>query len=78
MVGVTDVPMTVAWRPGFTARRSGSEVEVLDPQGIVVATTGRSYRFSGGIVSAGGSPGLQLPEPTAQVIWACGDTQPLP
>ena len=78
MVGVTDVPTTVAWRPGFTARRSGSEVEVLNPLGIVVATTGRSYRFSGGIVSAGGSSGVQLSERTTLVIWACGDTQPLP
>ena len=73
MIPLSDVPMTVAWRPGFTARRSGSEVEVLDPQGNVVAMTGRSYRFSGGLVSAGGSSGLEWPELAKTVIWACGD-----
>ena len=76
MVQLSDVPVTVAWRAGFTARRSGSEVEVLDPQGNVVATTGRSHRFSGGYVQAGGSSGLQWPELRTDVIWACGEPQP--
>ena len=76
MVQLSDVPVTVAWRPGFTARRSGSEVEVLDPQGNVVATTGRSYRFMGGYVRAGGSSGLEWPELRTDVLWACGDPQP--
>jgi len=78
MVWLSDVPVTVAWRPGFTARRSGSEVEVLDPQGNVVATTGRSYQFLGGFVAAGGSSGIEWPELKTQVLWACGDPQPLP
>jgi hypothetical protein len=47
-VGGSSAPMT--WRPGFTARRVGSEVEVLDPDGKAVAITGRSYRLAGGYV----------------------------
>ena len=34
-----------AWPKGFTARRSGSEVEVIDPAGNVVLMTGRRYRM---------------------------------
>ena len=33
-----------AWPKGFTARRTGSEVEVFDPAGNVVLMTGRRYR----------------------------------
>lgn len=73
-----DVPVTVAWPPGFTARRSGSEVEVLDPQGTVVATTGQSYRFNAGGVSAGGSSGIVWPELSKSVLLSCGNLQPLP
>lgn len=73
-----NVPVTVAWPPGFTARRSGSEVEVLDPQGNVVATTGRSYQFNAGYVSAGGSSGLVWPELKKSVLLSCGNLQPLP
>jgi hypothetical protein len=71
------VPLTVAWRPGFTARRSGSEVEVFDRQGFTVAITGRSYRLEGGGVSAGGSSGLKWPELRTSVFWACGSVDPL-
>lgn len=35
----------VLWWPQFTGRRVGNEVEVLDPDGKVVATTGRRYRI---------------------------------
>jgi hypothetical protein len=38
--------MPVMWPSGYTARRAGSEVEVLDTQGKVIATTGRTYRIS--------------------------------
>jgi hypothetical protein len=76
MVQLSDVPVTLAWRPGFTARRSGSEVEVLDPGGNVVATTGRSYRFMGGYVSPGGISGIEWPDLRTNVIWACGESQP--
>lgn len=70
--GTVDGLTIVAWRPGYTARRSGSEVEVLDPQGRVVATTGRSYLIPGGYVDPGefGRPDL----PTT-VWWACGDPE---
>jgi hypothetical protein len=78
MVELTDLPVTVAWRPGFTARRSGSEVEVLDPHGNAVAMTGRNYRLWGGYADAGGSSGLKAPELRTTVFWACGDVQPLP
>lgn len=33
------------WLPGYTGRRVGSEVEVLDRDGKVVATTGKRYQF---------------------------------
>jgi hypothetical protein len=62
-------PVPVAWRPGFTARPVGPEVEVLDPEGNVVAVTGHSYRISGGYVgpdSSGSWPGLKV-----GVFWAC-------
>ena len=36
----------VIWPEGFSARRAGDEIEVLDPSGNVVATTGRRYRIS--------------------------------
>lgn len=36
----------VMWPTGYTARRAGSEVEVLDTQGNVKATTGRTYHIS--------------------------------
>ena len=51
----------VMWWPGFTGRRVGSEVEVLDPEGNVVAITGKRYRIHGG-------SWYELPHPWA----ACG------
>jgi hypothetical protein len=36
----------VIWPTGYTARRAGIEVEVLDARGNVKATTGRSYYIS--------------------------------
>jgi hypothetical protein len=41
-------PTPVMWPPGSTARRAGSEVEVLDKQGSVVARTGSRYQIEGG------------------------------
>ena len=46
--------MAVMWPLGFTGRRVGSEVEVLDPHGKVVAMTGRIYELRGG--SESGDP----------------------
>jgi hypothetical protein len=38
----------IMWPSGYTARRSGSEVEVLSINGEVVARTGGRYRIQGG------------------------------
>jgi hypothetical protein len=47
-------PIPVAWRPGFTARQVGSEVEVLDQGGHVVNTTGQQVKLPGGFGSVNG------------------------
>jgi hypothetical protein len=76
VMGLASPPpaVPVAWRPGFTGRRVGSEVEVLDPDGHVVATTGRNYVIEGAGVGGDdmvGRTGLdQFPE---SVFWSCGD-----
>ena len=41
-------PTPVMWPPGFTARQSGSDVEVLNKQGNVAARTGSRYQIEGG------------------------------
>jgi len=38
----------IMWPTGYTGRRSGGEVEVLDRHGQVVARTGGTYRLQGG------------------------------
>jgi hypothetical protein len=43
----------VYWHMGYTGRRVGSEVEVRDPSGNVVATTGRNYKIWPGFVRQG-------------------------
>jgi len=40
--------VAVRWPEGYTGRRSGSEVEVLDTAGRVVARTGQRYELLGG------------------------------
>jgi len=40
--------LPIRWPRGYTARRSGSEVEVLAGNGEVVARTGGRYRLQGG------------------------------
>jgi hypothetical protein len=52
----------VMWRPGYTARRVGSQVTVLGPGGTTVAVTGNRYKIAGGMVSHEG---------TVDVFWAC-------
>jgi len=49
--GITLDGKPVMWPDGFTGRRVGPEVEVLDGRGHVVATTGRWYRFAVGYIS---------------------------
>ena len=41
-------PEPVMWPNGYQARRSGSEIEVLDQSGRVVARTGTSIHIAGG------------------------------
>ncbi len=43
------------WPSGFTARRSGGNIEVLDSKGTIVAVTGRKIRIDG--ASWGRPPG---------------------
>ena len=43
--GSKGATLQVLWWPEFTGRRVGNEVEILDPDGKVVATTGRRYRI---------------------------------
>jgi hypothetical protein len=65
-----------AWPKGFTARRAGSEVAVLDPAGAVVLATGRRYwmcpatdpRESGGAGAARSRDGG----------WVIGSVKPCP
>lgn len=63
--------LPIAWQPGYTARKVGSEVNVLDPEWNIVATTGNRYRFDGTGVREGSWPGL----PTT-MLWACGEVYP--
>jgi hypothetical protein len=51
------------WPSGYTARRSGFEVEVLDPTGTVVLTTGHRYWMC---------PEEYLPN------WVIGEVRPCP
>jgi hypothetical protein len=44
--GTTFDDLPVVWPRGYTARRAGGEVEVLDAAGKVRATTGRNYYIS--------------------------------
>ena len=47
VAGTVGQRFPVMWRPGFTGRRVGSEVVVVDPEGRLVATTGQSWGLSG-------------------------------
>ena len=55
----------IRWPYGFAGRRSGAEVEILDPTGNVVARTGTRIRLGGGA-------------PVPGVWLACPDPQTLP
>jgi hypothetical protein len=73
-------PLPVVWRSGFTGRRSGSEVQVVDPQGNVVAVTGHVYVFNGGYVNDGNEnmdadwawSGIPVP----RAFFSCGRVTP--
>lgn len=55
----------VMWRPGFSGRHAGTEIDVIDPSGVVVATTGGTYQIAGG---------YWFEDP--RVFVACGDVIP--
>jgi hypothetical protein len=59
-------PIPVSWRPGFTGRHAGSEVEVLAPDGHVVAITGKRYVIEGGYAAVDG----------VDSFWSCGLVTP--
>lgn len=48
----------LVWRTGYTGRRVGSEVEVIDEHGEVVATTGQQVLLMGGGKMSDGLPGF--------------------
>jgi hypothetical protein len=54
-VGNRTIPLT--WPPGYTARHSGLNVEVLGPAGSVVAVTGRMYSISATSSTKWATPG---------------------
>jgi hypothetical protein len=62
-----DYRLPVMWTPGYTGRQSGSEVEVLKPNGSVWARTGTTVSMGGG--EYGESP---------RVWVACGWIKTLP
>jgi len=43
-----DAPIPVMWPIGYTGRRSGSQVEIVDKSGHVVARTGTQVQIGGG------------------------------
>ena len=58
----------VLWPDGYTGRRSGLEVEVLDASGRVVARTGARYHIGGGYY--GEAPRAWLACPS--IVYALG------
>jgi hypothetical protein len=63
----------VAWPKGFTARWAGSEVEVYDADGHLVAFTGQHYSLDGGFAGAGTGYMTGLPD-DFNGFYACGAT----
>jgi hypothetical protein len=83
--GWPDTRAPVMWRPGFTGRQVGSEVAVLDPDGNVVATTGRSYTIVGTMLFRTWEPGFSefrsgtvLSPIGVDMFYACGPVRPAP
>jgi hypothetical protein len=62
----------VMWPPGYTGRRDGAEVSVLDPNGAVVATTGHRYKIRGGF-SGPFPPAIPI-----RAFAACGSAEAVP
>ena len=70
--GLTIQNVPVVWLAGFIGRRTGKDLAVYDPNGSLVAVTGRSYRIVGGYVGDGTLPGLSLPGVGDSAFFACG------
>ena len=73
----------VMWPPGFTGRRVGSDVVVLDTVGNVVATTGQSYSIGGNMLFALSERerstykrGVVLSPIGEDMLYACGLVRP--
>jgi hypothetical protein len=62
--------MPILWPLGYTARRVGTEIEVLDTHGEIKATTGRTYFISPGM--PGGKPGPRLVGGALPAAADCG------
>jgi len=60
--GTTIQGTAVYWPLGFTGRWAGSEIEVLDPDGKVIATTGRTYKLEGGYWDGFSACGIVTPQ----------------
>ena len=57
------------WPRGFTGWRFGSEVQVLDPSGDVVLTTGERYEL---FLNASVENGFSFPIPMTDLEWTAG------
>ena len=83
LAGYPDTRAPVMWRPGFTGRRVGTDVVVVDPNGHVVATTGQSYRIAGNFLFWISEPdlstykrGVVLSSIQGNMFYACGRIGP--
>lgn len=57
------------WPRGYTGWRFGAEVQVLDPDGEVVLTTGQRYEL---YLNASEENGFRFPTPMKDLEWAAG------
>lgn len=71
--GMTFTGLPVVWPSGFTGRRAGSEVEVLDAAGNVRATTGRHYYISRAALSPYDNPRLYPAAVDCPYPWDFGE-----
>src|SRR5262245_51550490 len=63
----------LAWPNGFTARRAGSDVAVLNSEGTIVLTTGRRYRMCPAADSTKPGSGLAARQPGGG--WVIGEVK---
>ena len=82
---LADQRTPVMWPPGFTGRRAGRQVLVVDTVGNVVAATGLSYSIRGNVLFVLPEPdlstyrrGVVLSPIREDVLYACGSLRPDP